>query len=193
MSTQIHPDQLYIDALLNNDIELINRLYERFAGKIKTMVIKNNGTEADAADIFQEALMSIYNRARNKGFVLTCPLEAFLYMVAKNTWLNELRRRKNSGVTFSDTEQYNITQDDFLLSDQLQQHQQRSKLLAQKLEELGEACRKLLKLSWSGKPMEEVAGLLNNSYGYVRKKKSECMAKLIGLVKASPQFTALKW
>lgn len=193
MSTQIHPDQQYIDALLNNDIELINRLYERFAGRIKTMVIKNSGTEADAADIFQEALMSIYNRARNKGFSLTCPLEAFLYMVAKNIWLNELRRRKNTGVTFSDTEQYHPVQDDLLQADQVQQHNERSKLLARKLEELGEACKKLLKLSWSGKSMEEVATLLDNSYGYVRKKKSECMAKLIGMVKTSPEFATLKW
>ncbi len=58
---------------------------------------------------------------------------------------------------------------------------------------LGESCRQLLHLSWSGKSMEEVAGLLNITYGYARKKKSRCMAKLVTLVKQSPEFDSLKW
>ena len=63
----------------------------------------------------------------------------------------------------------------------------------EKLAELGDSCRQLLQLSWSGKPMDEVAMMLEVSYGYVRKKKSECMAKLISLVKRSSQYNALKW
>ena len=51
----------------------------------------------------------------------------------------------------------------------------------------------LLQLSWSGKSMEEVAGLLHMTYGYARKRKTECMAKLIKLVKGASQFNSLKW
>ena len=52
----LHQDQKYIDALINNDPHLLEELYEKFPGKIKWMVLHNNGSEADAADIFQEAL-----------------------------------------------------------------------------------------------------------------------------------------
>ena len=41
--------------------------------------------------------------------------------------------------------------------------------------------------------MDEVAKKLKVSYAYARKKKSECMAKLITLVKQSPKFNSLKW
>ena len=51
----------------------------------------------------------------------------------------------------------------------------------------------MLELSWSGMGMEEVAEKLENSYGYIRKKKSECMAKLIALIKGSPSFAILQW
>ena len=190
---QPHTDQQYIDALLNNEVHLLNELYVKYSGKIKSMILKNNGTEDDAADIFQESLIDIYNKAKNSSFILTCPLDAFLYMVCKNKWLNELRKRKNSRVTFTDTEQYNISDDSFKEASLLFNQTERGNLLLSKLSEMGDACKNLLELSWSGKPMEEVAALLNNSYGYVRKKKSECMAKLISMIKQSPQFSALQW
>jgi DNA-binding CsgD family transcriptional regulator len=66
-------------------------------------------------------------------------------------------------------------------------------LLSEKLAEMGEACQQVLRLSWSGKSMEEVAEILQVSYGYARKKKSECMAKLVMLVKQSSKFNFLKW
>src|SRR5690242_18656530 len=96
--TEAHIDQKYIDALLSNDGVLLNELYQKFSGKIKSMVLQNNGTEIDAADIFQDTLLSIYHKAKTKGFILTCPLEAFLYRICKNKWMNELSKRKSQKV-----------------------------------------------------------------------------------------------
>jgi RNA polymerase sigma factor (sigma-70 family) len=188
-----HPDQKYVTALLNNNAVLLDELYSRFSGKIKTMVLQNNGTETDAADIFQDALLSIYHKAVTNNFILTCPLEAFLYLICKNKWMNQLSRRKLQKVKFIDTGNYeNIGQDSFKESEQEKLLLQRNELLKEKLSELSESTQKLLHLSWSGKSMEEVANILNVTYGYARKKKSEAMAKLIELVKKSPRFKDLK-
>jgi RNA polymerase sigma factor (sigma-70 family) len=188
-----HPDQQYIDALLNNDTTLLKELYDKYAGKIRGMVLKNNGSDADAADILQEALLAIYQRAKKQNFVLTCPLDAYLYLICKNRWINELNKKGVRKVTFTDTEGFNYNEDIFQNAEITQNQYERRSLLVQKLKELGEGCRQLLELSWSGLPMEEVAKKLQNTYGYVRKKKSECMAKLVTLVKASPQFGNLQW
>ena len=188
-----HPDQQYISALLNNNTVLLKQLYENYAFKIKVMIIRNNGTEADAADIFQEALLAIYQRAKKENFVLTCPLEAYLYLICKNRWINELNKRGVRRVTFTDTEGFNHGEDSFKEAEIIHNQYERRNLLLQKVTELGEGCRQLLALSWSGLPMDEVAKKLQNTYGYIRKKKSECMAKLIALVKTSPLFTNLQW
>lgn len=188
-----HPDQKYINALVNNDTVLIKELYEKFSGKIKWMVLQNNGTETDAADVFQDALFSIFNKAKSGGFILTCPFEAFFYLVCKNNWMNELSKRKIRKVTSNDPGGYNdIGEDHLKLAEECAMQQARTRLLHEKLSELGEGCRQLLKISWSGISMEEVAISLNVSYGYARKKKSECMSKLITLVKKSSAFNALK-
>ncbi|HRQ51379.1 MAG TPA: sigma-70 family RNA polymerase sigma factor [Agriterribacter sp.] len=189
-----HPDQKYINALLENDAVVLDELYRLFSEKIKWMIIRNNGTETDAADIFQDALLSIYNKARAGGFTLTCPLEAFLYLICKNKWLNTLSKRKTQKVTITDTEGFNhIGEDNFKLAEECVLQQERKDLLAEKLAEMGDSCKKILRLSWSGIAMDEVARQLDVTYAYARKKKSECMAKLITLVKQSPTFNSLKW
>lgn len=189
-----HPDQKYINALLENDAVVLEELYQRFSEKIKWMIIRNNGTETDAADIFQDALLSIYNKARAGSFTLTCPLEAFLYLICKNKWLNTLNKRKTQKVTITDTEGFNhIGEDNFKLAEECVLQQERNNLLTEKLAEMGDSCKKILRLSWSGIAMDEVARQLNVTYAYARKKKSECMARLITLVKQSPAFNSLKW
>ena len=189
-----HPDHRYIEALLNNDAPLLKELYRKHFGKIQRMVLNNNGTEAEASDLFQDALLSIFKKARTEAFTLTCPLDAFLYIICKNKWMNELNKNKTRGVTISDPEGYNDISDDSLkLAEDWLIHESRQSLLVEKLENLGDSCRRLLYLSWSGKSMNEVAEMLKLSYGYARKKKSECMAKLISLVRESPQFNSLKW
>jgi RNA polymerase sigma factor (sigma-70 family) len=191
-----HPDQKYIKALLDNDTALLEEIYAKFSGKIKYMVLQNNGTETDAADIFQEALLSVYKRAKAGNFTLTCPFEAFLYRICKNKWLNKLKNAWRRNVTIIDIEGYNsenLGEDSFNAAVIHQLLQDRSDLFIEKFNELGESCKKLLRLSWSCKSMEEVAETLDVTYGYARKKKCECMAKLSALVRNSPQFNLLKW
>ncbi|PRY87199.1 RNA polymerase sigma factor [Mongoliibacter ruber] len=188
-----HPDQKYIEALIKNDKVLLDELYKKYFSKIKWMVLKNNGSEEDAADLFQESLMGIYHKAKLSDFELTCPLDAFLYMICKKKWLNVLAKRKNHGVTNLEDQEYNLGEDSFRLADECQLHDERLSLLKSKLTELGESCQELLKLSWEGNSMEEVAKMMDFTYGYARKKKSECMAKLTKLIQTSPIFKTLKW
>src|SRR4051794_20155886 len=108
-TNKTHSDQKYIDALLNNDTFLLEELYQKFSGKIKSMVLQNNGTEADAADIFQDTLLSLYHKAKYQNFVLTCPLGGFLYLVCKNRWINELSKRKYYKTKFDNVDDHHST------------------------------------------------------------------------------------
>ena len=188
-----HGDHKYIEALKKNDSLLIEEIYRRYAGRVKQMVVKNSGTETDAADLFQEVLIELHRKATQQNFILTCPLDAFLYLVCRNRWINELHKRKGQPVTIKGDEGFNLNEEVFSNYENLVVQEKRKNLIEEKLAELGEGCRNLLSLAWSGKPLQEVAETLNFSYAYVRKKKTECMSKLISLVKEAPGFSALKW
>lgn len=183
MGLHANSDQKYIDALLTNNAPLLNELYQNFAGKIKALIITNGGTETDARDIFQEALLAIYKRAKAASFTLNCPLEVFLYVVCKNKWKTELAKRNPGRVTFRDTGSYSTEESSVALTEDLETEQRQTDLFLKKLAALGGNCRRLLQLCWRKKTLQEVAEALQITYGYVRKKKSECMARLITLIK----------
>lgn len=184
-------DQKYVDALLYNDKKLLREIYEKFSGNIKSMILQQDGTETDAADIIQDALLAILNRAKKGGFVLTCPFGSFLYLVCKRRWIKELQRKNKIEVTISRSQTL-YTNDDQAVAEDCILYKDRQALVVRMLEQLGEKCRQLLYLSWEGRPMEEVAALLNVSYGYARKKKTGCMTKLLNLIHQSSEYHSLK-
>ncbi len=180
----IHTDQRYLTGLLQNDTTLVREIYSRFAGKVKAYIIQNNGSQDDAADIFQESLIDIYQQAQHKGLQLTCPFEPFFLLVCKRKWLNELKKRGRQGVTKDPDDVYNLGEDVFALAEQLQLQEDKASLFMAMFQQLGERCREIINKCLGYKPQDEVAEELGVSYAYLRKKKSECTTELIKLIKA---------
>ncbi len=189
-----HPDQKYIDAFIDDDATLLKEVYQKYFS-VKAMVMKNNGSEADARDLFQDALYSIMYRAKTRGYTLTCPFDSFLKLVCKRKWLNELRKRNRVGMvrTF-DVEGYNdMGEDSIKQAERFMIAEERNALLKEKLAEIGESCRKLLLLCWSELSLDEVAEKLEITYGYLCVKRFKCIKRLITLIKQASQFKDLNW
>jgi RNA polymerase sigma factor (sigma-70 family) len=182
MAKKIHIDQRYLIGLVQNDASVINEIYKKCAGKVKSYVTFNNGSVDDASDIFQEALIDIYNQAKYKDLQLTCPFEPFLLLVCKRKWLNELKKRASTPVTNSEDDLLHIGEDTFEQAEQLENEKAQSAIFLTAFEKLGERCKEIIKHSMQGDAQEKVALALGVTYGYLRKKKSECMASLVKLV-----------
>lgn len=187
-----HPDQKYIDALLTNDCVLLRELYARFSGTIKKMVLNNNGSLQDAADIFQEGLMALYVMAKDRDFLLSGPLEPYLYSICKNKWLKKIEKNNVLEVT-KYSEQGNKEFKVAMSENDESVHRERKKFVYKKLGELGNICRQLIILNITGIPLYEVADILDISYAYVRRKKGECISLLVKMIKQSPEYEQLKW
>ena len=187
----IHPDQRFIEGLLQNDKEVVEEIYRRFASSIRAHILKNQGSADDAADIFQESLVDIYNQAKFKALQLTCPFEPFLLLVCKRKWLNELKKRGHSPVTKSIDDLYNLGEDVFAATEKLALEEGRARLFLEQFLRLGEKCREILSFSLRGGKQEEIAAALGVTYGYLRKKKSECMATLLSYIQKNPGYADL--
>lgn len=187
-----HPDTIYIKALAENDTFIINRIYKQFSPKIIAFVKKNSGNETEAQDLFQDALIAIFHKAVDKDFKLTCPFDAYLFMVCRNKWFNILRSKGKKGVTLVEPNTFNNDKQTATLSNETVIEDEKQKLFDKKLLEISPKCQEVLKLSWAGNAMDKVAELLNVSYGYARKKKSECMKKLSSLIQNSSEYQKIK-
>ncbi|WP_461788096.1 RNA polymerase sigma factor [Pedobacter sp.] len=182
MTKGVHEDQRYVTALLTNDVSLINDIYKKCASKVKSFVVFNSGSAADAADIFQEALVDIYNQAKYKNLQLSCPFEPYLLLICKRKWLNELKKRAASPVTKVDDSLLHIGEDTFAEAEALELQKEQAKIFLAAFEKLGERCQEIIRWSMKGDAQEKVAEALGVTYGYLRKKKSECMASLVKLI-----------
>ncbi len=145
----------------------------------------SKGADAEeAGDIFQEALIDVYNQAKNEKFILTCPLEAFLLLICKRKWINITAKNKRHGVTKNLDDGYTHVADKddeaaALYADTVEKEQ----IVMSMLQQISERCRDIILASYTSKPQQQVADEMGVSYAYLRKKKSLCMAELISLVR----------
>ena len=71
--------QEIIDGILNGSSVVLDRLYQLYFPMVVKLVTRNNGTEDDAKDIFQEALMVLYDKIQRKDLTLSSSFKTYLY------------------------------------------------------------------------------------------------------------------
>ncbi len=185
-----HEDQKYIDGLVQNNSFVIQSIYNKFAPKVISYIKKNSGDETNAQDIIQETIITIYNQAKDKKLVLTCPFDAYFFLLCKRKWLNELKKRGTKEVTINE-EVLSKDDDAFKHAEETSLYDEKYHLFKEMFNQIGTACKDLLEATFKIKSMEEVAKSLGVTYAYARKKKSLCIGKLTELIKASPKYNQL--
>ena len=187
----IHPDQSYIEGLANNDSAVIQSIYKKFVPKVVSYIRNNSGDEDQAQDVVQEVMIVLFNHAKAKSLQLSCPFDAYFFLLCKRKWLNELKKASNKGVTIKEEEtSTNEPTADMVAETEL--FEEKQQLFDAMFQKLGEKCQEVLKLSFTIKSMEEVAEKLNVTYGYVRKKKSLCTGQLTQWIQENSRFKSLK-
>ncbi|MBL7885862.1 MAG: sigma-70 family RNA polymerase sigma factor [Flavobacterium sp.] len=189
---KLHPDQLYIDGLAQNNSSIIQSIYKKFVPKVVHYIRTNSGDDDQAQDVIQEVLITIYNQSKTKGLQLTCPFDAYFFLLCKRRWLNEIKKTSSKEVTLHD-ENVSIDESVQEMTFQTEVFDEKQSLFDEMFQKLGEKCQEVLKLSFITKTMEEVAEKLNVTYAYVRKKKSLCTGQLTEMIQQSSRYQSLKY
>ena len=192
IAMKTHPDQSYIEGIVARDPGVIKDIYAQFFELVAQHITRNSGERNDAEDIFQDAMVAIFQRAKKEDLVLHCKFGTYLHAVCRNLWLNELKKQQRRGVTIEGYTLYKEGDDSRQLAEATMLTEARDKFFWEKFKELGESCQSILRLSWAGTGMKEVATKLEISYSYARKKKSECMERLSTLIRQAKEYSSLK-
>jgi RNA polymerase sigma factor (sigma-70 family) len=186
---KIHEDQKYIEGLLKNNSFIIQAIYDKFVPKVINYIKQNSGNEDQAKDVIQETLITIYNQAKEKNLQITCPFDAYFFLLCKRKWLNVIKKNTkevtiNEAVLSKGDDAHELALETALFGE-------KQVLFNTMFEKLGNACKELIKATFKIKAMEEVAASLGVTYAYARKKKSLCIGQLTKLVQESPRFKQL--
>jgi RNA polymerase sigma factor (sigma-70 family) len=185
-----YSDEDILRGLKVQDRSVVNYVYKEFFPTIKYLITTNSGSEIDAEDVFQDALVIIFKKVRSDGLVLTSSFKTYLYSVCRNLWLQRLDKKAFSS-EFLELENLNELQDtiQFEFADT---ENEKYKLFQQHFLDLGEDCQKVLKLFLQKVPLKEIADIMGfKSEKYAKTRKFMCKEKLKQQILNDPRFKKL--
>jgi RNA polymerase sigma factor (sigma-70 family) len=137
---QTIPDNTLLDNLKNEDNASFEVLYKFYFPSIDAYITQNFGSTEDAEDIFQEAIIVLLQKVRQRDFVLTSSLKTYLFAIAKNIWLKRLR--DNKLIPVDNFEKYQQESETFAF--ELQTEPTREEKLTSWLTKITENCQRIL-------------------------------------------------
>ena len=176
MST-LEDDLILLEGIAAEDKSSIEKLYRQYYIMIQNMVLANAGTKDDAADLFQETIIVLYEKVKTGNFELQCLLKTFLYSVARRLWLKKLQQQQRY-----------ISQPDGLeetatVEDEIESHlklQNDFFIMESAMNKVGEPCKSLLQAYYIQKKHMNV---IAEEFGYTnadnaKTQKYKCLVRL---------------
>ena len=80
--------QIHYDFISNSAFK---ELYKNYFPYVKRFIINNNGSDADAEDVFQDTMIILLEKLRMDDFVITASVKSYIMGIAKNIWLKKIR------------------------------------------------------------------------------------------------------
>lgn len=175
-----HEDHQYLVALREDNSDMVRELYKKFSPQVIQWIKKNNGSIADARDVFQEALVALLNMANDVDFVLTYPIGGLIFRICRNKWIDQIRKKnKESMVRNAEKERYTTEEGTIPLLEQIEEEEIRQKKLNLAFQQLSNLCQQLLRLSSNGTAPKDIAIQLQmTNANTVYRRKSACIKRL---------------
>ncbi len=173
----IEQDQSLLKGLAENDKNSIETIYRLNYSMIQTFVLNNNGSVDDARDIFQEAMVVLYEKSRATTFSLSCQIKTYVYSICRRLWLKRLQQLSKFST------QVESLEDTVTVDEEIEEHEKINNdfiIMEHALGKIGEPCKSLLDAYYlQKKNMVEIAG----EFGYTnadnaKTQKYKCLIRL---------------
>jgi RNA polymerase sigma factor (sigma-70 family) len=170
-------EQEQLKGLASNDRKAIETIYRNHYSMIQTLIINNSGTSDDARDIFQEALIVLYEKAKSGSFELHAQLKTYIYAVCRRLWLKKLVLQQRFSGDLANAPETMATDEDV---EMFEQRTRDFEMMERALQNLGEPCKELLESYYLRKKnMSEIA----KEFGYTnadnaKNQKYKCLMRL---------------
>lgn len=175
-----------IQGIRKRDNTVLTYIYRNYYQSVLHFVMNNSGTDHDAKDVFQEALIVVFENVRgDKNFKLDSNLQTYLFSVARIIWMHHLKRVRGNMVSLDESHEYI----EFEEPQPFQEHDFDYALYQKVFLELPKDCQKIIKMSNKNVSHKEIANKMGfKSENYITKRKHFCKEYLIKLIKENPDY-----
>ena len=170
-------EQDLLKGLAQNDRESVETIYKQHYNMVQTLIVNNNGSIEDAKDIFQEALIVLYEKSKSGNFELNCQIKTYIYSVCRRLWLKHFHQLQKLAPEVENMDEV------IPVEEELEMFEQKNKdflLMDKAMQNLGEPCKSLLESYYLQKrSMMEIA----TDFGYTnadnaKNQKYKCLMRL---------------
>ncbi|MDA6071741.1 sigma-70 family RNA polymerase sigma factor [Flavobacterium sp. AC] len=188
---KIHPDQMYIEGLAANDSAIIQTIYKKYVPKVVMFIMNNSGDKEHAQEVVQEIMILLFNQAKANALQLTCPFDAYFFLLCKRKWLNELKKTSNKEVAINE-DILSMNESALQLITNTEEFDENQQLFDTMFQKLGDKCQELLRLNFTTKKTEEVVKKASGTYDSARKKELLCVGQLTQWIHEAKKIKSLK-
>ena len=170
-------EQALLKGLAHDDTKAIETIYKENFNMVQTFIVNNNGSYDDARDVFQEAMITLYEKAQSDTFVLTSKIGTYIYSICRRLWLKRLQQKGRY------SNQIDSLEETIAVEDDLGFHEKKNAefvIMDRALNSLGEPCKSLLEGFYVKKiDMQALA----KEFGYTnadnaKNQKYKCLMRL---------------
>lgn len=179
-------------GIIRHDNLVLTYIYKQFYYKVNAFIKKNSGTEDDANDIFQEAIIVIYRKLKENGSLFEDrSFEVYLYSVCRFLWLKHLQQRKAEKEKINETLPFNEEVYDDELGTLIEKNE-RYLLYQKHFRNISSDCQKILQMFFDKVPIRQIAQIMGfKSEKYVKTRKYKCKELLINRIKQDTDYKKL--
>ena len=184
-------DEEIIAGIRKRDNRVLQYIYKNSFTPVRQLIINNAGSDNDAEDIFQEALIIIFKKIKEEqDFELTAAFTTYIYSISRLLWLKHLRNIKR--IEIDPLNRDHEERIEFEEPSPVQDKDLRQAIFQRALLKIPEDCQRILRLSGQDITSKEIARQLGfRSENYVRKRRHFCKEFLINKIKEDPDYRAM--
>jgi len=136
-------DEDFIKGIIKNEDMALSILYKLHFPMVLNFILRNNGNEDDAKDIYQEGIITLYNNIKNGIFKQESKIKTYLYSICRRIWLTELKRKSDFTGEIDDVNSFILIEKE--KENQIKENDRKFIIMENSLKQLGEPCRTILK------------------------------------------------
>ncbi|HEY2722620.1 MAG TPA: sigma-70 family RNA polymerase sigma factor [Chitinophagaceae bacterium] len=176
MRVDINEKEL-LQGLARNDRKAIEIIYRENYNMIQSLVLSNSGSAEDAKDVFQEAMIVLYEKVRSGRFELNCLIKTYVYSVGRRLWLKRLQQMSHYAPILENLLDVVPVEEEI---EEIEKINDEFQAMDKAIGSLGEPCKSLLEAYYlQKKNMQDIAV----SFGYTnadnaKNQKYKCLMRL---------------
>lgn len=173
----IENELLLLKGLSQGDSASVEAIYRESYPMIQAFVVNNNGSADEARDIFQEAMVVLYEKSKDASFSLNCQIKTYVYSICRRLWLKRLQQLNKY------TAPVDSLQETVAVEEEIEEHEKINNdftLMEHAMSKIGEPCKSLLDAYYlQRKKMQDIAA----EFGYTnadnaKTQKYKCLVRL---------------